>query len=165
VPEDNVKDIEFAINIETDTAIRNLDQILDLPDLKLLSGVTVGRVDLLGSMGMDRSQVNGEEIRNKCQFVFERCRDKGLKSGLGGAISTDSIDFIKYMSKNALIDKFETRKVVFKNTEDSEFNYHKALMKSIEFELMWLKSKQRYYSRIKYEDQARISMLEQRLLK
>jgi len=66
VPEDNAEDIEFAINIETETTIENLDAILSLPDLNLLSGVTIGRVDLLGSMDADRSQVNSINIRDLC---------------------------------------------------------------------------------------------------
>lgn len=163
VPEDNAADIDFAINVETETAIENLDAILSLPDLNLLSGVTIGRVDLLGSMGADRSQVNSMRIRDLCQSVFERCLNEGLNCGLGGAISTDSIDFIKYMSSNNLIEKYETRKVVYKATQDSNFNYENALLKGVEFELLWLKSKQRYYSRIKHEDAARIPMLEKRL--
>ena len=163
VPEDNAEDIDFAINIETETAVEKLDQILHLPDLKLLTGVTVGRVDLLGSMGEDRSQVNSIKIRDMCQSVFERCLDKGLKCGLGGAISLDSIDFIKYLSLNSLIEKYETRKVVYKATADMGFNHKKALLKGVEFELLWLKSKQRYYSRIKHEDANRIPMLEERL--
>lgn len=163
VPEDNAEDIDFAINIETETAIKNLDQILALPDLALLSGVTIGRVDLLGSMGADRSSVNSDPIKEMCQSVFERCNLKGLKCGLGGAISTDSIDFIKHMSMESLIEKYETRKVVYKSTTDQEFKYEKALLKGVEFEFLWLKSKQRYYSRIKHEDANRIPMLEKRL--
>ena len=163
VPEDNAEDIEFAINIETETTIENLDAILSLPDLNLLSGVTIGRVDLLGSMGADRSQVNSLKIRDMCQSVFERCLNKGLNCGLGGAISTDSIEFIKHMCTNGLIEKYETRKVVYRTTQDTKFDYESALLKGVEFELLWLKSKQRYYSRIKHEDAARIPLLEKRL--
>ena len=163
VPEDNAEDIEFAINIETQTAVERLDEILELDDINLLSGITIGRVDLLGSMGADRSQVNSIKIRDLCQSVFEKCLNKGLKCGLGGAISTDSIEFIKHLSANELIEKYETRKVVYKATQDTKFDYENALLKGVEFELLWLKSKQRFYSRIKQEDANRIPMLEKRL--
>jgi len=163
VPEDNAEDIEFAINIETQTTVERLDEILELDDINLLSGITIGRVDLLGSMGADRSQVNSIKIRDLCQSVFEKCLNKCLMCGLGGAISTDSIEFIKHLSSNELIEKYETRKVVYKATQETSFDYEKALLKGVEFELLWLKSKQRYYSRIKYEDANRIPMLEKRL--
>ena len=41
VPDDNEKDIEFAINIETITAYKNLDETLSLEKLKILTGLTV----------------------------------------------------------------------------------------------------------------------------
>jgi len=164
VPGDNASDIDFAINIETKTAVENLDSILSLDDIKFLNGVTIGRVDLLGSMGKDRSEVNTDEIKNICEYVFSKCRDKKLSCGLGGAISTESTEFIKYFSQNNLIDKYETRKVVYKSTSDKKYSYEKALLKGVEFELLWLKSKERYYHRIKNEDTSRIAMLEKRLL-
>ena len=60
VPEDNQKDIEFAINIETITAYNNLDEILSLDKINLLSGITVGRVDFTGSLGADRKFSNSD---------------------------------------------------------------------------------------------------------
>jgi hypothetical protein len=84
--------------------------------------------------------------------------------GLGGAISSESINFIKSLAEKKLVDKYETRKVVF--SADSIFeNPKKGLLKAIEFELLWLKSKQRFYSSIKSEDENRIKMLDLRLQK
>ena len=163
VPTDNAEDIDFAINIETKTAVDNLQNILELPDITLLSGVTVGRVDLLGSMGSDRAVVNTPSIRDICELVFKESRKKGLACALGGAIDTGSIEFIRYLSNQGLIDKYETRKVVYRSTIDPNFDYESALLKGVEFELLWLKSKRRYYSGIRNEDENRISMLEKRL--
>ena len=60
-----------------------------------------------------------------------------------------------------LLDKFETRKVVF---DVSSIKYGKdAITKAVVFELLWLKSKRRYYSTIKAEDEHRIIMIEKRL--
>ncbi|NOX26540.1 MAG: citrate lyase beta subunit, partial [Deltaproteobacteria bacterium] len=59
------------------------------------------------------------------------------------------------------IDKYETRKVVF--PASSEKYGEAGILKAVEFELMWLKSKRRYYSRIKAEDEKRIEMIESRL--
>jgi 4-hydroxy-2-oxoheptanedioate aldolase len=162
VPEDNAEDIDFAINIETITACENLDSILELPGIDKLYGVTIGRVDLVGSMGMDRSLINSEEIYTVCENVFHKVKSKGLHAGLGGSISPSSIEFIKRLANQKLIEKFETRKVVY-SVDSLNGNIEQGMQKGIEFELLWLKSKQRYYSRIKLEDQARIDMLQKRL--
>jgi 2-keto-3-deoxy-L-rhamnonate aldolase RhmA len=162
VADDNRGDIDFAINIETITAFNNLDEMLNLRNINLLHGVTVGRVDFVGSMGGDRGIVDGDKILDYCTTIFSKARKKGMKTGLGGAISTASIDFIKKLHADGLIDKFETRKVVFGS--DSILNDPgKAILKAVEFELLWLKSKRRYYHRIKSEDEHRIEMLEKRL--
>jgi 4-hydroxy-2-oxoheptanedioate aldolase len=162
VAEDNRKDIDFAINIETITAYNNLDSILALPNISVLQGVTIGRVDFVGSLGCDRGQVDSENIYSYCSTILKKARQSNLKTGLGGAISTGSIGFIKNLLTENLIDKFETRKVVFK-ADSILGDPEKAILKAIEFELLWLKSKRRYYHRIKSEDEQRIEMLEQRL--
>jgi hypothetical protein len=162
VADDNRDDIDFAINIETITAFNNLDEMMNLENINVLHGVTVGRVDFVGSMGGDRGIVDGDKILEYCTTIFSKARQKGLKTGLGGAISTSSIDFIKKLYTEGLVDKFETRKVVFR--ADSILDKPEAaILKAVEFELLWLKSKRRYYHRIKSEDEHRIEMLEKRL--
>lgn len=163
VAEDNREDIEFAINIETITAYKNIDEILSLKKLNLLDSITIGRVDFTASMGKDRGFVNSDEMLKYCREIFQKCREKGLKTALGGAISSDSIAFIKDLVSKKLIDKFETRKLVYK--ENSIENIKQGLAEGIKFELLWLKSKRRYYHRIKDEDEKRIVMLEARVKK
>jgi len=162
VPEDNAEDIEFAFNLETITGYNNFDEMLALPDISLLSGVTVGRVDLTGSMNMGRGAINtSREIYDICKAVFEKSKAKGLKTGMGGGIAIEAIPFIKELNKNKVLDKYETRKVVFP-ASSVEFG-ESAILKAVEFELLWLKSKRRYYSGIKAEDESRIAMIEKRL--
>lgn len=162
VADDNREDIDFAINIETITAFNNLDEMLSLQNIGVLHGITVGRVDFVGSMGSDRCIVDSDHILEFCRTIFSKARQKGLQTGLGGAISTGSIDFIRTLHAEGLVDKFETRKVVFK-ADTILGNPEKAILKAVEFELLWLKSKRRYYHRIKSEDEHRIEMLEKRL--
>lgn len=161
VPEDNAQDVEFAFNLETITAFQNFDEMLNLPDINLLSGVTIGRVDLTGSMNLDRNDVDGAKILDLCHTVFTKAKEKGLSTGLGGAISTSTLPFIESLCNKKILDKFETRKVVFH--ADSYKYGEEAILKAIEFELAWLESKRRYYSRIKAEDETRIEMLRKRL--
>lgn len=157
---DNAADIDFYFNMETITGYRNFSAMMEMPDLKFIDGVTIGRVDLAGSMGESRDQVDSEKFYKICSDVFRMARAKNLGCGLGGAVSGKSIDFIKRLNSEKLIDKFETRKVVF-HAEAVEKG-REILKKALLFELQWLKSKRRFYSGIKKEDENRIAMLEER---
>ena len=161
VAEDNREDIEFAINIETITSYNNIDDILTVDNLNTLSGVTIGRVDFTSSMCKDRNFADSDQMLQFCTEIFQKSRAKGLKCGLGGAISTNSADFIKSLVNQNLIDKYETRKIVYH--KDAVNNISEGILAGVEFELLWLKSKRRYYHRIHNEDDKRIEMLEKRL--
>jgi len=161
VAEDNRDEIEFAFNVETITASDNFDDMLTLENLNVLNGVTIGRVDFTASMGKDRAYANGPEMLELCQSIFRKARAAGLDCGLGGAISPDAKDFIQTLVSENLIDKFETRKIVY--GKDAINTFDGGMQAGVQFELMWLKSKERYYHRIKMEDAKRIEMIEQRL--
>jgi len=161
IAQDNREDIDFAFNLETITGYQNIDDILTLENLNLLSGVTIGRVDFTSSMGKDRNFADSDQMLAYCKNVFQKCRAKGMQCGLGGAISANSADFIKTLVSDNLIDKYETRKIVYHR--DAVNNIKEGILAGVEFELLWLKSKRRYYHRIKSEDEKRIEMLEKRL--
>lgn len=161
VPEDNRKDIEFAINIETITAYKNIDEILKLDKINLLSSLTVGRVDFCASLNKDRGFTNSDEMYKYCSEIYTKAKLKNLKTTLGGAISLDSKEFIEKLVKENLIEKYETRKLVYEKS--SIQNIEEGLKAGVKFELLWLKSKRRYYHRIRNEDEKRIDMLEKRL--
>jgi 2-keto-3-deoxy-L-rhamnonate aldolase RhmA len=160
VAEDNRQDIEFAFNLETITGYENIDDILTLDNLNVLSGVTIGRVDFTASMGKDRAFADSDQMLEYCTNIFTKCREKNLNCGLGGAISANSADFIKSLVNKNLIDKYETRKIVY--SKDAVYNISEGILAGVEFELLWLKSKRRYYQRIKSEDEKRIEMLTKR---
>lgn len=160
IAEDNREDIEFAFNVETITGYNNIDDILSLDNLNVLQGVTIGRVDFTASMGKDRNFADSEQMLEYCTNIFTKCRAKNLKCGLGGAISANSADFIKSLVSKNLIDKYETRKIVY--SKDGVYNISEGILAGVEFELLWLKSKRRYYHRIKSEDEKRIEMLGKR---
>lgn len=161
VAKDNAEDIDFAFNMETITAYEKMDEMFALPKINLLQSMTIGRVDLTGSMGLGRAGVESTQVFEICRNAFVKARAKGLKCALGGAISTQTIPAIEKLNKEKLIDKFETRKVVF-HAEAVKYG-EAAFLKAIEFELLWLKSKQRYYAGIKSEDEHRIQMLSSRI--
>ena len=112
-------------------------------------------------MGKNRDFADSDEMLKYCEDIYTKARAKGLKCGLGGAISAKSCDFIKYLISKRLLDKYETRKIVYH--KDAINNMEAGILAGVEFELAWLKSKRRYYHRIKSEDEKRIEMLEKRL--
>jgi len=162
VPEDNRKDMEFSAIIETITAYKNIDEILSTRGIDLLSIMTIGRNDFIASMGLDRNSANSKEMLKICRDIFKKLKAKGFKTGLGGAISPEAIPFLKQLNEENLIDEFETMKVVFKNSLINK-NIKEGILKAVEFELLWLKTKKSYYSRVNIEDDIRIEMLETRL--
>lgn len=158
--EEDRQDMDFLINLETITACNNFDDMLKLPEIGELSGIVLGRVDLTGSLNLDRNSVNGPEILKICLKMAEKAKAKGMTVVVGGAVSVHSMPFFKEFPKGHL-DRFETRKVVFacpgalNNTEE-------AFLKAVEFEIAWLKNKKAHYGNIHREDDARLVMMEDR---
>lgn len=161
IPEDNQEDIDFAINVETITAFNNLDNIFTLSDIKLLQAVTVGRGDFVESMGHPRASVDMDEMLRLTRTTMEKATAAGLERNMGGSITVKSIPFIKNLLDGDLLDRYETRKVVF-DARTAINTAEEGIPLSLKFELLWLKSKRRYYGRARDEDEARISDLERR---
>lgn len=157
---EELEDMEILINVETITTCKNLDDMLKIPEISGLSGVVVGRVDLTGSMGLDRNSVNGPEVSKLAQEVASKAKAKGLKVVVGGAVSVHSLPFFRDFPKGNL-DRFETRKVVF-NCPGALQNEEAAFLKAVEFEIMWMKNKKNHYGSIFREDDARLVMMEER---
>ena len=97
-----------------------------------------------------------------CKDIFIAAKEKGLRCALGGAISPDSYSFVWELMNKSLIDKYETRKIVYDAVQGFK-TYQEGLKEGINFELQWLKSKRRYYHLVAQEDEKRIKMLEESL--
>jgi 2-keto-3-deoxy-L-rhamnonate aldolase RhmA len=164
IQSDNKKNINFAINIETITAVNNIQEIIDLDQLNLLNSITFGRSDFVQSMGLKKSEVNSGIVYEYVKKVAMHAKEQKLQFAMGGNITKDSIQFIQKLYQSNLIDKYETRKVVFKSSFIEE-NPKNGIELALKFELLWLKSKRRFYSKIKEEDEARIVDLEKRIVK
>ncbi|MGE3759993.1 MAG: aldolase/citrate lyase family protein [Pseudobdellovibrionaceae bacterium] len=159
-PHDLHAEMDFYINLETITAVKNFDEMLEIPEAKELDGIVLGRVDLTGSMNLDRASVNSPEVLDICLSMAAKAKAKGKKVIVGGAVSVHSMNFFKAFPPGH-IDKFETRKIVFGCPEALK-NTEAAFLKAVEFELMWLKNKKNYYGSIYSEDDSRLKMMEDR---
>lgn len=153
------KEMYYIFNAETITGFNNLDEILNLENINMIHSIAVGRVDFTGSLGYKRDKINSDEITNYVRIMLQKAHNKGIMAGLGGGISLDSIYVLT--SLEDILEKFETRKVVFKY--DKELNIEKGLTLAMEFELLYLKNKAEMYQAMANEDISRINMMEKRL--
>jgi len=159
-PEDERKGICFLINIETIDGYNNFDRMLELPEINELGGVVLGRVDMTGSLGLSRDSINSDKILEIATDVFTKAKKKGLKCIVGGGVAKEALPFIRKL--HGLLDRYETRKVIFKCPEALSDEAEKGILKAVGFELMWLKNKRDFYGMIYNEDKHRIDMLQSR---
>ena len=163
-PLDEQERIDFLINIETLQAVQNFEDMMKIPEINKLDGTVIGRVDLVGSMGLDRKSVNSEKVFNMTKDVLYRAKQQKMTCVVGGAISTDALPFLRELPEG-LVDRYETRKVCFSCRSALGKDADKGILKAVEFELLWLKNKRNYYKAIAQEDDSRITMLEERFKK
>lgn len=156
--EEERKNIEFFINIETITGYKNFDEIINSQETKDISGIVFGRMDMTGSMGIPREEVDSEEIFNFAHNLALKTSEYGKKLIIGGGVSINSLPFFEKLPENSL-NKFETRKIIFDACALKKKNIKDGIFKAIEFELMWLKNKQDY-GMLYNQDKQRIIMLE-----
>lgn len=162
IPQDSWNTIQIGINIETKTAVNNIIPILSTPESDSLYSITVGRVDLVSSMDKNRDYVNSSEIYEIVKTVFSEAKTKNLKLCVGGAISIDSLEFLKKLHTEGFLDKFETRYAIY-DPSIALKNLSKSLSKGQMFEYEWLKCKHEYYTNLANQDIKRIQMIQDRI--
>jgi 4-hydroxy-2-oxoheptanedioate aldolase len=159
-PESERGDVQFAVNVETITAVENLDGMLALPEIGELDGVVLGRVDMTGSLGLSREDVNDQRILDIARRVFQAAKGKDLECAMGGGVAKEALPFMRDLGD--LLDRYETRKVIFGCPAALGDDAEAGILKAVGFELMWLKNKRDFYGSIYEEDRTRIEMLEAR---
>lgn len=160
-PQDEFDTVGFLVNIETLTAVEQVEDILGRYDITGLRGIVIGRVDLTGSMGLTREDVNSERIGALAQRVITAAKAHNLEVVMGGGVSKETVPFLHQFAPGS-IARYETRKVIFGCPGALGGEYDKGILKAVGFELMWLKNKRDFYGLIYREDEKRIEMLEAR---
>jgi len=161
-PDDEKEKVEFLINIETELAAKNFDEMLKISEINRLNGIVMGRVDFTGSMGLDRKSVESPKIFAATKELLSKAKARNLICVVGGAISVDSLSFLRNIP-DGILDRYETRKICFACPGALGKDADKGISKAVDFELLWLKNKRNYYKEISEEDNKRIGMLEDRL--
>jgi hypothetical protein len=140
-PKDEIEEIGFYINTETITGYKNIDEMLNIPEAKNLTGIVLGRVDMTGSLGLTREHINSNSIFDIAKNLADKALKHGKKLVIGGGVSAESLPFFKRLPAGSLY-KFETRKVIFDAQKAlNNKNVDKGIFKAVGFELMWIKNK------------------------
>lgn len=162
-PKEESREMKFLINTETITGYNNIDETINSDEFKDVSGIVLGRVDMTGSIGLTREDINTDKIFDLAYNLSQKMQKAGKDFVIGGGVSAHSLPFFK---KLPYISRFETRKVIF-NAKDAlnDKNADKGILKAVGFELMWLKNKREFYKMIFDEDAQRLTMLEDRYKK
>lgn len=150
-----------GFNLETIRSYENLNELSTLFDK--IDFVTFGRVDFVGSLGKDRDFVDTAEMYTMVENVFRTARKHNALCYMGGAVSINSKEFIKKLIEQNLLDKFETRYIIY-DVKKIDFNdFEKLLYWGNVFEVEWLKFINTRYMHHANKDVKRIQMIEERI--
>ena len=160
-PKDEWDEVDFLINVETYTGYKNFADMMKIPGVEELKGIVLGRVDMTGSMGLTREDINSEPVFKIAEELCVEAKKHNKECVIGGGVSAASIEFFNRLPKGTL-DRYETRKVLFQLPGAVSEGADKGILKAVGFELMWLKNKREFYKMIYEEDSQRIAMLQSR---
>ena len=138
------KKIELLINIETSSALKNINKIVKSKYFKMLDGVVIGRSDLARSLNLEKSEVNSLKIFNHVMKNFKKIKKNTKKDFLfkmGGSITPASQVFIRKLFKKKLLNRIETRNAEFILSEKVIKNLKQIIQQAWIFEIEWLKFK------------------------
>lgn len=102
-PQDEWNTVDFLINVETISGYRNFDEMMAVAGAEELKGVVLGRVDMTGSMGLTREDINSEPIFNIAKDLFVKAKKHNKECVIGGGVSAASIDFLIVCQKGPWI--------------------------------------------------------------
>ena len=153
-------DVNKHINIETQIACKDIEAILK-ENHRHLTGIVVGRSDLACSMGLTKKDVDSCEVTQYVEKALTVAKKLGLTTTMGGSVSTRSSDIIANFSYNGLLDRFETRAVVFSATVDVEFT-KEQIGAAVEYEIELLKERRDLHSQLVDKHEKRIGTMMER---
>ena len=162
---EEIEDLEVAINIESITGAQNIEKILEaVKDEKIISRVTVGRVDLIGSMGMKRDEINSDVVFEQLHNVLSVSKTYNMVTGMGGGIDKKTIQFIKRLGH--LLDYYETRYIIFENIKNkTEEEMLEGILNAQKFEANYYEDLSSRYKQMSSSNLERFEMIKARINK
>ena len=162
IGDDLKNNYDFYINIESKTAYKNIDNILNSCYIDYLAGIVIGRSDFVKSYGLVKDNVDDENIFERVHDILKKAKSKNLSTFMGGSMSTKSKHFVVDLYKENLLDKIETRNIIINLTDENIDTIDIAVEHALLFELRWLESKEKYYSGLGKNYQNRIDVVKKR---
>lgn len=153
-------DTDFLFNLETETTLRNFDEMLPVAKGGV-DGIVFGRVDFTLSRGLPRGAINDRAITDAVLTVANACAEHDIELVVGGSVAVAAVDALREI-RAVRLDRFETRKIVFDGSAVDSARIVAGIGNAVDFELAWLKNKRDYYGSIALEDAKRIEMMEAR---
>ena len=155
------------VNLESIQAFKNINQIISTKNFKKLRGVVIGRSDLAGSLNLQKSEVDSKKIFKLVLNLLKKIKRKKVTTKMGGSLTTKSLDFANKLYKMKLLDSVETRNIEIKLSDQVFTNFNKLIIDIFNFELEWIKYKQKRFSKtknvIKNDNLSRIRELKKRI--
>jgi len=162
LPADILSNVQLGVNIETISAYKNFDEMIKADGFHELYHITLGRVDFVSSMGKNRDYVNSDEMLSIALDLFAKSRENEKKVYLGGAITANSATYLKTLFKKGLLDKFETRYVMYDPTIALQ-HLEESLVMGQKLELGILNYRREFYLQHANKELDRIKMIEARV--
>ena len=151
-----------SINIETRTAVENLDAILEVARDKI-DNITIGRTDLSRSYFDSSIQPDSPFIFDLIERLSHKIQSSGLTLTIGGSLTTDSVCLFKNRQEkleNRLFS-METRKIIFSTTR--MLDHKNSLNEALLFEEIYLRFKLQCEVWFSRAEQERLVKLKKRL--
>jgi len=156
------REVYKSINIETRTAVLNIDGILTEAKGKV-DNVTIGRTDLSHSYFDADVKPDCEFISDLIHTISFKVHTVGLALTIGGSITTKSIDQLRKNRKDleGRVSSIETRKIVL--PIESFLEKEHALEEALRFEELYLRAKLETDQMLSQADRDRLAKLKSRI--
>ena len=157
----NVDDQYLGINIETINAVEHFNEMRSNASYKKLNSITIGRGDLVESMRKDRydGTVDSKEVLDICIEIFRKVKADGKLCMVGGSMTENSREFVEVLVEKQLLDKFETRNIIFNTTAIGNTDFKDLINLALELEYDQMNSRREYYESLYNQDYNRIKRL------
>lgn len=159
-----IGDMMKGINIETKQSVENLDTILDSKTVaENLDYVCIGRVDLVSSYNLDRKYINDKFMNDIIYRAVKKIKERDMKVYMGGAVNRNTFEFVRFLFEERLLDRIESRYIIFNLDQNLIDNFSPALKLANEFELEYMKQIQEEHMEKSNEFLSRCKLIENRI--